>query len=304
MLYDRPYMQADSDRKGPSALGWLMIAIASIFILQRVGGVFLPASGLAEGLLDWLALSRENFRSGKFWTVLTYSFLHGDFWHIAINCLIIFGIGRALQAQMGERQFLYLYFGGVVIGGLMAFIFQPFAGVMTIGASGGALALITVYCFERWEMPVTLLFFEITFKMKWLFYVILIFQAAGFLAIYIGPSDFNPAFGTSYSAHLGGILGGFLFYKFLMDSKFNPEGFSGGSSGSSTRIPDWFKKRTKPKTTTAKPQRQARMDNNLDRKGLQAEVDRILDKINAQGFGSLSEEEKKTLDRAKDILSK
>jgi hypothetical protein len=33
-------------------------------------------------------------------------------------------------------------------------------------------------------------------------------------------------------------------------------------------------------------------------------VDRILDKINSQGFGSLTDEEKQILDHAKDILNK
>ena len=37
---------------------------------------------------------------------------------------------------------------------------------------------------------------------------------------------------------------------------------------------------------------------------IQNEVDKILDKINSQGFGALSEEEKKILDRAKDILKR
>jgi hypothetical protein len=37
---------------------------------------------------------------------------------------------------------------------------------------------------------------------------------------------------------------------------------------------------------------------------LRADVDRILDKINSHGFGSLSDEEKQTLDDAKDLLSK
>ena len=37
---------------------------------------------------------------------------------------------------------------------------------------------------------------------------------------------------------------------------------------------------------------------------LQKEVDRILDKINSSGFGSLNQEEKSTLDRAKDIIGK
>jgi len=37
---------------------------------------------------------------------------------------------------------------------------------------------------------------------------------------------------------------------------------------------------------------------------MQAEVDRILDKINRRGFGALTLEEKETLDRAKEFLRK
>ena len=35
---------------------------------------------------------------------------------------------------------------------------------------------------------------------------------------------------------------------------------------------------------------------------MKVEVDRILDKINSDGFGALNEEEKKTLDKARDHL--
>ena len=40
------------------------------------------------------------------------------------------------------------------------------------------------------------------------------------------------------------------------------------------------------------------------RETLRAEVDRVLDKINSQGFGALTEEEKRLLDEAKDLLSR
>ncbi|MEI7438422.1 MAG: DUF6576 domain-containing protein, partial [Thermoleophilia bacterium] len=44
---------------------------------------------------------------------------------------------------------------------------------------------------------------------------------------------------------------------------------------------------------------------NLGRKEeLRVEVDRILDKINSQGFGALTAEEKRRLDEAKDLLRK
>jgi hypothetical protein len=41
-----------------------------------------------------------------------------------------------------------------------------------------------------------------------------------------------------------------------------------------------------------------------DRGHLRAEVDRILDKINSQGFGSLSADEKRVLDEAKDLIGR
>jgi hypothetical protein len=44
--------------------------------------------------------------------------------------------------------------------------------------------------------------------------------------------------------------------------------------------------------------------NLTDRDHLRAEVDRILDKINSKGFGALTSEEKKTLDEARDLLSR
>ena len=50
-------------------------------------------------------------------------------------------------------------------------------------------------------------------------------------------------------------------------------------------------------TEPEKPTRMGKAD-------LRAEVDRILDKINSQGFGSLTDEEKRCLDQAKDLLNR
>ena len=67
-------------------------------------------------------------------------------------------------------------------------------------------------------------------------------------------------------------------------------------------MPKWFRraKKTQPaayhvNVGTATPP---------TRDELRAEVDRILDKINSQGFGALTDEEKRRLDEAKDLLSR
>ena len=77
MLYDRPYMQASSDRKGPSALVWLLIVIGTTYAGSHIASVFLPNTNVVGLLNETFGMSRENFRSGKIWTVLTYSFFHG-----------------------------------------------------------------------------------------------------------------------------------------------------------------------------------------------------------------------------------
>jgi len=286
-------------------MAWLLIAHATVFLGTRFIEVFHPGLNLSHLLNDLFGMSRRHFLSGKVWTLVTYSFLHGDFFHIAINMLIIFGIGRSLQAQLGEKKFLILYFAGVIFGGIFILFLDLNGSMLTIGASGGALALITVYCFERWEMPVTLLFFEITFKMKWLFYVILGWQLMGYLLPLLGQASggggIGPVHGISHTAHLGGIAGGVLFYKYFMHYDL----FARKPRVKKRNIMSgWIPKKKKyrdPSRASEGPAPTSR--NKFDRKSLQKEVDRILDKINSQGFGALSEEEKRTLDRARDILS-
>jgi hypothetical protein len=64
-------------------------------------------------------------------------------------------------------------------------------------------------------------------------------------------------------------------------------------------LPGWIRKKNTPQGTG-----HAYRINLSERESLKAEVDRILDKINTSGFGSLTAEEKRTLDAARTILSK
>jgi predicted ATP-grasp superfamily ATP-dependent carboligase len=63
-------------------------------------------------------------------------------------------------------------------------------------------------------------------------------------------------------------------------------------------VPKWDKKKAAVKARGA-----GNFTVNVtDKTQVKREVDRILDKINDQGFGALSSEEKKILDKAKDLL--
>ena len=43
------------------------------------------------------------------WTPVTYMFLHGDFWHILFNMVVLFFFGPRLEATLGSRKFPFLY---------------------------------------------------------------------------------------------------------------------------------------------------------------------------------------------------
>jgi hypothetical protein len=71
----------------------------------------------------------------------------------------------------------------------------------------------------------------------------------------------------------------------------------GRAWGADIELPRWFRLRKK----AAAPRFQVNLTNRTD---LRAEVDRILDKINSEGFGALNEEEKRLLDEARDLLGR
>lgn len=316
MLYDRPYMRHD-EPSGSNSFGQrpvyltLLFVTVGIFILQQVLNVFFPGTrGYGNRFLtDWFALSGQGFQQFKLWTIWSYSFLHSTqgFIHILGNMLGLFFLGRMLEPVLGKSKFLWLYFGGALLGGLVYLFFHFGDRFPVVGASAAVLALLSFYCLLQPERPITLLLFfvlPVTIKPKWLFWIVLSISALGALA-YELPGAMNHGRTPSvvaHSAHLGGMIAGILFYRYVylenkVSSLFKNASRS-ASQSTSAEPPSWFKRR--PKRTQDLNYRV----NRDSRQELQYEVDRILDKINNSGFGALTESEKATLERAKDILSK
>lgn len=291
MLYDRPYMKQDGGGGSPvSTVKWLLIILLGVFVLQNVDerlfGTFF--------LTDWLSFNGfQLIERFLVWTPLTYALLHAGLFHILGNGLVLFFLGRRVETALGSGRLLSLFLLTVLTGAFTWLLFNFGDASPLIGASAGAIGVLTVFCVLYANEPITLLLFfvlPITVKPKYLLMVVLGMDIFGFLFFELT----NSGSAIAHSAHLGGYLGGYLYYKYLMerDTLFNK------TPGKVTvEAPGWFKKREskqRAKTTV----------NISDRSELKGEVDRILDKINSKGFGSLSEEEKRILDRAKDILNR
>ncbi|MGZ0707673.1 rhomboid family intramembrane serine protease [Coraliomargarita sp. W4R53] len=276
----------------------LIVITVAVFVLQQVLNVFFPSSLGRENqfMPNWFALSGQNFQELKVWTVLSYGFLHSTagFFHIFGNMLGLFFIGRIVEPIIGRERFLGLYLAGTLAGGLVYLLLHFNGYGSVVGASAAVMSILTLFCLLYPERHITLLIFfiiPVTVKPKWVFWGSLAISIGGIL-LYELPGNSHVA----HSAHLGGMFAGILYYRYFHNrsSSF----FTSKSTRTTVEQPAWFKRRKKTEAHISYKV------NRSNRDELQSEVDRILDKINSSGFGALTDNEKKTLDRAKDILSR
>ena len=304
MIYDRPYMSTSFDQRFKNALIWLIGANVAVFALQHI---FRGLFG-TNFIIDAFVLSLDSVWQGKIWTLFTYSFLHSESvpLHLIGNMLGVFFLGRALLPELGAKRFMQLYFGSVLIGGLL-WLFSTtlsqigasgpaaFASPKVLGASGAVFGLLTMFAclYPNREIQVLLMFIiPVRVKPKTLAFIALGFSVFAFLFYeLLGNST------TAHSAHLGGMLGGWLFFRYV-----HRPGYSRPAEGISIKMPSWFKRKKASKSAESSYNYKV----NISQKpaDLKAEVDRILDKINSQGFGSLSPREKEILDQAGDLLKR
>lgn len=268
------------------------------FILINVG-VFLLANLflLIEALtqtpifdsIKWLAApSAIGSLLVKPWTVVTYMFLHQDFWHLLWNMVILFFAGRIFHDLLGTRRFINTYFiGGWA--GLLLFIlfynvfpvFENQVGAPILGASASIMAIFVGIAAYTPNYTVFLpLIGGVKLKYIAIFYVVL-----DFINIRSGG---NPG---GNIAHLGGALWGFLWARQLKSGRDISSWFDILVAYLSAMIPQ------KKKMKVVHKNKKAAAQNTAQKKADSAAIDEILDKISKSGYDSLTAAEKEILFR-------
>lgn len=297
MLSDRSYMRDDYPREKTSVLTWLLCGIAAAFVLQLAIGAswFRAGPELTNGMM----LTIEGLKSGQLWTVVSYSFLHDTryLFHVAGNLLALYFLGRELLPLLGARRFLGLYAGALLLGALTWTAVHWRTGGKLYGATAGIDALLVVFaCFYPHRRMDFLLFFifPVSFKPKHLVLAMAGIDILGLVSSEIGLWSLPFDFPFAHSAHLGGMMAGWLYFTYLHDVRWQLP-----TPPPDVELPRRAKVRNE---TDVSPH--AEPVSNIARPDLRAEVDRVLDKINSDGFGALTAEEKRLLDEAKDVLSR
>src|SRR5688572_29169562 len=92
--------------------------------LLLANGVVFIATWIFPWLIAYLAFQPSAVILRP-WTILTYMFAHGGFWHIFFNLLALFFFGPPLEERWGSREFIKYYLicglGGAALSFLFAF---------------------------------------------------------------------------------------------------------------------------------------------------------------------------------------
>ena len=300
MLSDRPYMRETYQRERTSVLTWLISAIIAGFIIQAV----MASSWFrGEAALDRMfGLSIPGLETWRVWTLLSHAFLHSTQFplHVVGILFALYFLGRELLPMLGPKRFLGLFVAATVVGGMAwsAVHWRLADGEMLFGAMAAVDALFIVFaCFFPNQQLSFLLFFlvPVTLRPKHVALGLVAFDvlSMAFYEIPGAPLPFDMKIASS--AHLGGMVVGLLYYRFVHDARW----FTSAGDRPEVELPRWMRRARKPVNAVppALPPPSTPED-------IRAEVDRILDKINSDGFGALTAQEKRVLDEAKDVLSR
>ena len=250
-----------------NAIKLLVSVNFGIFLLQSLSKsemIFFQLFGLVPKLI-W-----SEF---MIWQPVTYLFFHGGIWHVLINMFVLWMFGSELERLWGKLRFLKYYFITGIGSGIITALLNLSSITPVVGASGAVFGVLMAYGITY---PNRTIYLYGIIPIRSMLFVI----AVGLIAF---VSSFDGTSRISHITHLSGMVIGYLILKRRW--QFNDIWFS-----------------IRKKTLEYQIQREERKISH--RQELENNIDKILDKINDQGFQSLSDKEEKQLYENSKSLSK
>lgn len=286
----------------------LLVTLVVCFVAQTI------IEGIGGGkIISALMLSRGGLGAGRIYELITFQFLHGGVWHLLGNMIGLYFFGRAVEALLGSRRMLALYLVSGTVGGLLQMAlavlfhnYSDFFDARVVGASAGVFGLIAAFAVNAPDEPITLLLFfilPVTFPAKVLLW------AEGGIALFgvlepfmnrgssgLGATSAGP--GIAHAAHLGGMLTGIVWIRWLHASPSLAFWRPFARRRSARRESAGLAPKRAPRSSRRKPEELPPAE------FISREVDPILEKISAHGIHSLTERERQILEAARSKMAK
>lgn len=176
-------------------------------VAMYVATMTVPGLGRALTLVPSSALAAP-------WTILSYMFIHGGLMHLFLNMMVLFFFGPRLEARLGPRDFLWLYFVSGLVAAVVSIV-TPFVipafhpGVGVVGASGAIYGLLLAFAMY-WPRDRIVVFVPIPIpvEVRWMVVFMTVVALYGIAMEALGARQ-----GIAHHAHLGGFLGAWGYMK-------------------------------------------------------------------------------------------
>lgn len=243
----------------------------------------LAAANISNNSMQWLALPSDlNSLLRAPWTIISYMFVHSNFFHIFFNMFTLFYAGKLFVTYFRKNQLVWTYVLGGIIGAAFFIgamnVFPVFTEQQTnfhlIGASAAVLAILVTIATYIPNLEVNLWLFG-RIKLKYLALILILIDILS-----IGNGNAGGHF-----SHLGGMLYGFCYGFYLRQNHHKVY-----LSSSFERFKNKIKnaKKDKARKHQAKEEKKKAADK-------QKNMDNILAKVSRSGYSSLTKEEKDLL---------
>lgn len=177
-------------------------ALIAINVIAFVWEMYVGGAGVFSGRFpnhptpidDALLAPVQVLQYHQYYRIFTSAFMHGSIFHIGLNMLSLYWLGRFIEVVLGSWRMALVYLVALIVSGISVVLFSP-PNAATLGASGaifglfGALFAIGLKLGPRGNELVRANIGILVLNLIWSFSV--------------------P--GISWQAHLGGLVAGFIF---------------------------------------------------------------------------------------------
>jgi len=172
-------------------VAYALIALNAIIWIAL--SLYSKKSGISfnEVLFQFGAKENGQILSGEYWRFITPVFLHFDIPHIVLNCYSLYALS-IVERVFGHAKFLAVYLVAGIMGNIASFLFSAGLGA---GASGAIFGLLGALLYFGLQKPALFRAY---------------FGANVLLMIFINLAYGFSRSGIDNSAHIGGLIGGFL----------------------------------------------------------------------------------------------
>ena len=182
--------------------------------------IHLVVTALFAGHYSGLELFNWQTPNFGFWQLITYMFLHADYWHLGFNMLALWSFGNILEKVWGKQRLLVFYLasgiGAAVISQFVdTFVFSKVHYGATVGASGGIYGILVAFALLFPNFKIFLLLLPVPIAAKYFVPILLLIDlTAGFTGITIFGAN------IAHFAHIGGAIIGFILVQFWLKKRF------------------------------------------------------------------------------------